>query len=85
MDGEAKVACFACRVGLALTFLQWLPKPATSQVPNLGRALRAMWSPGRGYPRPYVLVLAGRYSLFPHRVIWRDSLQNLTGFELNIG
>jgi hypothetical protein len=33
-----------------LTPAQWLPKPATIQLPNLGRALRALWSrpAGRG-------------------------------------
>jgi hypothetical protein len=30
---------------LPLTLSQWLPKPATSQLPKLERALRAMWSP----------------------------------------
>jgi hypothetical protein len=40
--------CRAARGGrrLALTCFQWLPKPATSQLPDMGRALRASWSPG---------------------------------------
>ena len=31
-----------------LTPTQWLPKPATSQVPKNSCALRATWSPGGG-------------------------------------
>ena len=34
--------------GCHLSPSQWLPKPATSQLPKLGRALRALWSPASG-------------------------------------
>jgi len=44
---------FRERVGFAivvvpLTPAQWLPKPATSQLPHKRRSLREMWSPRRG-------------------------------------
>lgn len=52
----------------ALTCFQWLPKLATSQLPNLGRALRASWSPGRGYPH---LRFAITVWLFDKFLPWR--------------
>jgi hypothetical protein len=43
---------------------QWLPKPATSQLPKLGRALCALWSPASGGEGEDIL------SVYPG---WRDN------------
>ncbi len=42
----------ADRLKLALTCIQWLPKPATIQFPDKRRALRASWSPEERENRP---------------------------------
>ena len=42
----------------ALTLAQWLPKPATSWMPQVGRPLRGTWSPRRGENKlPLLLAL----------------------------
>jgi hypothetical protein len=49
-----------------LTPAQWLPKPATSQFPEKGRALRATWSPngGEGEEGSRVILWLLRWLLF---------------------
>jgi len=53
---------------IALNLTQWLPKPATSQLPEKRRSLRETWSPGE------------RGQLRQQQVFWSDIGQCLAVF-----
>jgi hypothetical protein len=57
-----------------LTPAQWLPKPATSQLPKLGCALRALWSPTKRCGAPSGVAMGEMISALvakSHMPNWR--------------